>query len=130
LPTCEQRVAYLIINIIDLELESTFLEQALNTLRERRVTAELPFRMDHTVLAVSMAAHMVIYEQVRLPQFVKFRRCLLDTFIDMPNNGSLLVGDHAIPSDKLFTLIISDCTSSSFPGLWLGTRPLCEDSSI
>jgi hypothetical protein len=49
---------------------------ALNTLRERRVTAQLVFRMDHTELAMSMAAHMVIYEQVRLPQFVKLRRCL------------------------------------------------------
>jgi hypothetical protein len=48
----------------------------LNILRERGGTAELVSRMDHTALAVSMAAHMVVYEQVRLPQFVKLRYCL------------------------------------------------------
>jgi hypothetical protein len=86
---------------------------ALNTLRERSISAELVHMMDHTELAVSMAAHTVMYEQVRLPQFVKLRRCLLDTFIDVPVYGSLLVGDHAIPSDKLFNLIMNDLTSSN-----------------
>jgi hypothetical protein len=86
---------------------------ALNTLRERSISAELVHMMDHTELAVSMAAHTVMYKQVRLSQFVKLRRCLLDTFIDVPVDGSLLVGDHAIPSDKLFNLIMNDLTSSN-----------------
>jgi hypothetical protein len=85
----------------------------LNILRARGITAEQVSKMDHTELAVSMAAHLVIYEPARLSQFVKIRRCLMDTFIDASVDGSLLVGDHAIPSDKLFNLIINDLTSSS-----------------
>jgi hypothetical protein len=85
----------------------------LNILRERGVTAELVSRMDHTELAVSMAAHMVVYEQVRLPQFVKLRGCLVETFIELSISGLALVGDHAIPADEFFELVVDGLSTSN-----------------
>jgi hypothetical protein len=69
--------------------------------------------MDHTQLAVSMAAHMVVYEQVRLPQFVKLRGCLVETFIELSISGLALVGDHAIPADEFFELVVDGLSKSN-----------------
>jgi hypothetical protein len=85
----------------------------LNLLRERGVTAELVSRMDHTELAVSMAAHMVVYVPVRLPQFVKLRGCLVETFIELSIFGLALVGDHAIPADEVFELVVDGLSTSN-----------------
>jgi hypothetical protein len=83
----------------------------LTILKDRGVTADIVSKMAFKELAVSLAAHMVEYEPERLLQFVKIRRCLMDTFIEIPVSGSLLVGDHAIPADTLFKLVVEGLTS-------------------
>jgi hypothetical protein len=77
----------------------------LKILRERGVTAERVFQMDHAELAVSMAAHKVSYEQVWLSQFVSLRSRLVDIFFEQTVSGSLLVGDHAMPRVEFLELV-------------------------
>jgi hypothetical protein len=95
------------------EAETRKFEDVLHILKEHGVTADLVSKMAYKELAVSLAAHMIEYEQVRLPQFVKLRRCLMDTFIEVPVSGSLLVGEHAITSDTFFELVVKDLTCSN-----------------
>jgi hypothetical protein len=83
----------------------------LKILKDRGVTADIVSKMAYKELAVSLAAHMVEYEQGRLSQFVKLRRCLMDTFSEVSVSGSLLVGDHAIPAEGFFELVVKDLTT-------------------
>jgi hypothetical protein len=85
----------------------------LTLLKERGVAADIVSKMAYEELAVSLAAHMVEYEQMRLPQFLKLRDCLVDMFLELSISGSVLVGDHAIPADEFFELVVDGLTSCS-----------------
>jgi hypothetical protein len=95
------------------EAETRKFEDELHIFKEYGVTADLVSKMAFKELAVSLAAHMVEYEPERLLQFVKIRHCLMETFIEVPVSGSLLVGEHAITSDTFFELVVKDLTNSN-----------------
>jgi hypothetical protein len=102
--------------LLDVEVRGTGARRfatVLNLLKEHGVTAALVSKMRHDELAVSLAAYMVIYEELRLPLFVKLRRCLVDIFMELPVSGSLLVGEYAISADHFFELVVEGLTSSN-----------------
>jgi WD40 repeat protein len=87
-------------------------ETELNILKKRGVTAELVLEMDHAELAVSMAAHMVSYEQMWLSQFVRLRSRLMELLFEQTVSGSLLVGYHAIPPGKFLEHVVNGLNAS------------------
>jgi hypothetical protein len=91
-------------------------------LKRRGVTAELVHAMDHAELAVSLAADTIVYEQLRLPQFVRIRSRLVETFIEETVPGSLLVGDHAIPAVEFLDLVVVGLKASDACPLTAGQK--------
>jgi hypothetical protein len=61
---------------------------------------------------VSLAAYMVLYEQLRLPHFVRIRSQLVETFIEQTVSGSFLVGDLAIPAVDFLDLVVAGLKAS------------------
>jgi hypothetical protein len=87
--------------------ESRKFEDELHVLREYGVTVDLVSKMAYKELAVSLAAHMVEYEQVWLSQFVKLRARLAELFFEETVSGPLLVGNHAISPGEFLELVVN-----------------------
>jgi hypothetical protein len=66
---------------------------------------------------------MILYEQLRLRQFVIIRFRLVETVIEETFSGSLLVVDHAIPAFEILDLVLVGLKASDACPLTAGQKP-------
>jgi hypothetical protein len=66
---------------------------------------------------------MILYEPLRLRQFVRIRFRLVETFIEGTVSCSLLVGDHAIPAFEFLDLVLVGLKASDACPLTARQKP-------
>jgi hypothetical protein len=78
--------------------------------------------MTYKELAVALAAHMVEYEQVCLPQFVWLCTGLVELFFEETVSGSLFVGDHAVSASEFLEIVVKGLNASDASRPTIGQR--------
>jgi hypothetical protein len=104
------------------ETELRNFEDELQIVKICGVTIDLVSTMSYKELAVSLAAHMVDYEQVWMSQFVGLRSRLMERLSEKTVSGSLLVGDQAIPPGEFLEHVVHALNSGDAHRPTLGQK--------